>query len=209
MANPWLDIPASDYEGHMNSPGVAQLSFLAELFENSLKNYDSTTVALLGCATGNGLESINPDTTRRVTVVDINPDYLQILRERYADNNPGLEIVHDDLRHCRLEEGAYSLIFAGLVFEYLDPQALLQKIAQWLGKDGIFVGVLQLPTAGSSVTETPYTSLQSLNAIMYLVDPAQFKKFAHNAGLTAFGNSVDTLATGKSFYIGTYQKINT
>ncbi len=25
MTNPWLRIPASDYEGHMSSPNVAQL----------------------------------------------------------------------------------------------------------------------------------------------------------------------------------------
>jgi len=208
MTNPWLQIPASDYEGHMNSPSVAQFSFLAETFKASLKNYDSSTVALLGCATGNGLESINHETTHRVTVVDINPDYLHILHERYADTIPGLEIVHDDLGHCHLEEGAYSLIFAGLIFEYLDPQALLQKIARWLSNDGIFIGVLQLPNDGSRVTETPYTSLQSLSAIMNLVDPAQFKAFAHKAGLTVLDERVDTLTTGKSFYLGTYQKMN-
>lgn len=208
MTNPWLKIPASDYEGHMNSPLVAQFSFLAETFRASLENYDNSTVALLGCATGNGLESVNSETTHRLTVVDINPDYLHILRERNADTIPGLEVVHDDPRGCRLEEGAYSLIFAGLVFEYLAPLALLNKIARWLGPDGILVSVLQLLSIRSSVTETPYTSLQSLSAIMNLVDPAQFKDLASEAMLTALDERIDTLATGKSFYRGTYQKRN-
>ena len=207
MTNPWLDIPASDYEGHMNSPSVAQLSFLAATFRESLKSYANDTVALLGCATGNGLEYINNETTHQVTAVDIHPGYLKILCERYADTIPGLEIVNADLSHCHLEAGTYSLIFAGLVFEYLNPQALLLKIAQWLRVEGILVGILQLPTAGSSVTETPYTSLRSLNAIMNLVDPMEFKDVAHNAGLIARDESVTTLATGKSFYLGTYQKI--
>ena len=206
MTNPWLKIPAADYEGHMRSPLVAQFSYLAETFKASLEHYDSASVALLGCATGNGLESIDPEATQRLTVIDINPDYLHILRERYADTIPGLEIVQDDLRHCHLEQGGYSLIFAGLVFEYLTPRVLLEKIALWLGKEGIFVGVLQLPSPRSSVTETPYSSLQSLSAIMNLVDPAQFKDLAHKAGLTALDENIDTLATGKSFYRGTYRK---
>ncbi|MEE9307894.1 MAG: hypothetical protein V3V57_10275, partial [Spirochaetia bacterium] len=33
----------------------------------------------------------------------------------------------------------FSLIFAGLVFEYLEPQAVLQKITKWLRMDGIMV----------------------------------------------------------------------
>lgn len=206
MTNPWLKIPAADYEGHMRSPLVAQFSYLAETFKASLENYDSASVALLGCATGNGLESIDPEATQHLTVIDINPDYLHILRERYADTIPGLEIVHDDLCHCHLDEGAYSLIFAGLVFEYLDPRALLEKIARWLGKEGTFVGVLQRPSTRSSVTETPYTRLQSLSAIMNLVDPALFKDLAHKAGLTALDENIDTLATGKSFYRGIYRK---
>lgn len=209
MTNPWLEIPASDYEGHMNSPSVAQLSFLAATFKDSLNRYASDTVALLGCATGNGLEYIDNASTHQVTAVDIHPGYLKILRERYADTILGLEILKDDLSHCHLAEGTYALIFAGLVFEYLDPQALLRKIAQWLRVGGILVGILQLPTAGSSVTETPYTSLKSLNAIMKLVDPQEFKDVARRAGLTACDESVTTLETGKSFYRGTYQKIKT
>jgi hypothetical protein len=31
MANPWLEIPLDDYEGHMRAPGVEQLGLLSEL----------------------------------------------------------------------------------------------------------------------------------------------------------------------------------
>jgi hypothetical protein len=58
MINPRLNIPASDYEGHMSSPDVGQLSFLAKTFKESMENHDCRTVVLLGCATGNGLEYI-------------------------------------------------------------------------------------------------------------------------------------------------------
>lgn len=205
MVNPWLNIPASDYEGHMGSLNVDQLSFLASIFKESLEHHNCDTIALLGCATGNGLEYVSNETTHRVTAVDINPEYLKILQERYGDNIPGLEIVNDDLYNCRLEERAYTLIFAGLVFEYLDPHALLQKITKWLIIDGIMITVLQLPAKGSSVTDTPYTSLKSLNPIMKLVDPKQFKLIAADFGLMAIKENMITLETGKSFYIGAYK----
>jgi len=205
MVNPWLNIPAADYEGHMGSPNVDQLSFLASTFKETLEHHDCGTVALLGCATGNGLEHVKREFTRRVTAVDINPEYLEILRQRYGNSVPGLEVVQDDLESCELEKQAYSLIFAGLVFEYLEPQALLQRIAKWLQMDGILVTVLQ-PAERASVTETPYTSIKSLNSIMSLIDPNKFKVIAANVSLMAIEDKFITLETGKSFYIGTYQK---
>lgn len=193
----------------MGSPNVAQLSFLAKTFKEALENHDCNTIALLGCATGNGLEYVKNEITQRVTAVDINPEYLEILRQRYGDGVPRLEIVRDDLKKCRIEQQAYSLIFAGLVFEYLEPRALLQKIAKWLRMDGIMVTVLQLPAKKFlSVTETPYTSLKALNSIMNLIDPKQFKIISTDVGLMEIEEKEITLETGKSFYIGTYQKIN-
>jgi len=193
----------------MASLNVAQLSFLAKTFKEALENHDCNTIALLGCATGNGLEYVKNEVTQRVTAVDINPEYLEILRQRYNDSVPGLEIVKDDLEKCRMEEQAYSLIFAGLVFEYLEPRTLLQKIAKWLRMDGIMVSVLQLPAKNlSGVTETPYTSLKALDSIMNLIDPKQFKIIATDVGLMEIEEKEITLETGKSFYIGTYQKIN-
>ena len=206
MVNPWLNIPAADYEGHMGSPNVDQLSFLANTFKETLEHHDCDTVALLGCATGSGLEHVKREFTHRVTAVDINPEYLEVLRQRYGNSVPGLEVVQDDLESCELEKQTYSLIFTGLVFEYLEPQALLQRITKWLQVDGILVTVLQMPTEGTSVTETPYTSLKSLNSIFNLIDPKQFKIIAADVGLIAIEEKFITLETGKSFYIGTYQK---
>lgn len=206
MVNPWLNIPASDYEDHMNSPKVDQLSFLANNFKESLEHYDCDTVALLGCATGNGLKHIKSERTSRVTAVDINPEYLKILRERYGNSIPGLEVIQDNLESCTLEDQAYSLIFTGLVFEYLEPLTLLKKIAKWLQFEGVLVTVLQLAAKGSSVTKTSYASLESLKSIMSLIDPVQFKCIAADAGLREIEEKFMILDTGKSFYIGTYKK---
>ena len=67
----------------MDLPSVAQLSFLGRIFRESIAKYDCSSVAYLGCATGNGLEYINNEKTHKLTAIDINPEYLEILRERY------------------------------------------------------------------------------------------------------------------------------
>lgn len=207
MMNPWLTIPASDYEGHMGNPDVDQLSFLSVQFKEALERHICDSIALPGCATGNGLEHVKKDRTRRITAIDINPEYLEILGKRYGDHVQGLEVVQADLETCKLEKEAYSLIFAGLIFEYLVPEVLLGKIAQWLRRDGVLVAILQMPTEGPSVTDTPYTSLKSLNTIMNLVNPERFKGIAADAGLSAMEEKVTTLETGKSFFAGTYKRM--
>ena len=151
----------------MSCPNVAQQQFLAQVFKEALEKHDSRTIALLGCSTGNGLEYINKKVTRSVTAIDINPEYLEILRQRYGGRVPGLEIMETDLETCNIENRAYSLIFAGLVFEYLEPRKLLPRIVNWLRSDGVLVSILQLPAKHlKRVSETRYTSLNQLNSIM-------------------------------------------
>lgn len=207
MTNPWLRIPASDYEGHMSSLKVAQQSFLAQTFKESLESHDSSTIALLGCATGNGLEHVNRGVTRRVTAVDINPEYLDILRQRYEGTVPGLEVVEADLETCTIGKQAYSLIFAGLVFEYLEPKKLLPPIAGRLQAGGAMVSVLQLPAKHENmISETSYASLKKLESIMKLIPPEELKFMATGVGLLEIEAEIVTLKSGKSFYIGTYMK---
>jgi len=207
MTNPWLQIPASDYEGHMSSPGVDQHSFLAQIFKKSLENHESSSIALLGCATGNGLEFVDKDATRRVTVFDINPEYLDILRQRYERSFAGLEVIEADLETCTIEAQVYSLVFAGLIFEYLDPRKVLPSIAGSLRRGGVMVTVLQLPALHlNKITKTPYASIKKLEMIMKLISPQDFKHMASETGLEEVKAKTVTLKSGKSFYIGTYSK---
>jgi SAM-dependent methyltransferase len=209
MESPWFNIPAVVYETHMSSPKVDQLSFLGRIFRKALNNNGCDTVALLGCATGNGLEYINNDGTRRVSVIDFNPEYLEILRQRYEEIIPGLEIIEADLEICTIENNAYSLVFAGLIFEYLDPEILLAKIADGLHLGGVMVTVLQLPAEHvGKVSETSYASLNDLESIMKFISPQDFKSMAYDAGLKELEAEIVTLESGKPFYIGTYTKCN-
>jgi trans-aconitate methyltransferase len=207
MDNPWLHIPAADYEGHMSAPHIAQAQFLSQVFKEALRVYDASTVALLGCATGNGLEYINSAVTCKVTAVDINQDYLEILCQRYQGCVSGLEVVVADLATCSLKAAAYSLVFAGLVFEYVAPAILLPRITSWLRRGGVLVAVLQIPAQGlPEVSESPYKSLKLLESIMRLVSPQEFRSTAEKVGLVEIESKIVTLESGKAFYVGTFTR---
>jgi SAM-dependent methyltransferase len=209
MNNPWLHIPASDYEAHMSSPHVAQLDFLAKTFQQALHQHNSRHIGLMGCATGNGLDYIDEQSTESVTVVDINPEYLNILRARYASRLSGLQIVQADLESCELAKSAFTLVFAGLIFEYVNPAALLAKLYDWLQPDGVMVSVLQLAAkAIPAISATPYKSLHALERIMKLLDPAGFQSLAAEAGFRLKEAHLAILPSGKSFYIGTFYRVN-
>src|SRR5262245_21216971 len=94
--NAWLDIPLPDYESHMQSAGVGQLRVLSELFAEVLALRKPRSVVILGIAGGNGLEHIDSTITKRVVGVDINPEYLQAVRERYGEM-AALELCRADL----------------------------------------------------------------------------------------------------------------
>lgn len=207
MSNPWLEIPASDYECHMGDPNVDQLRFLGEAFKESLAKYDSNSVALLGCATGNGLEYVD-NKTKLLTAIDFNPEYLQILQQRYQKKIPGLNVVEANLEKYENDNQAYSLIFAGLLYEYLDSQILLPKITGWLRPEGVMVAILQLPGENQKkITETSYNRIKLLDKIMHLISPQEFQKSANEAGLHEIESQLITLKTGKCFYFGAYGRI--
>jgi hypothetical protein len=71
MANPWLNIPLADYEGHMGSAQVQQLDALSELFAEALERCRPASIAVLGIAGGNGLDRVDSGITKRIVGIDI------------------------------------------------------------------------------------------------------------------------------------------
>jgi len=120
MINPWLRIPASDYEAHMALPEVAQAQALSNLMASALIEYTPMSLAVIGCTTGNGFEHINTARTQRVVGIDINPDYLTILETRFRGRIPCLELIKADITAPSFRIDPVSMVFAGLVFEYVD-----------------------------------------------------------------------------------------
>jgi hypothetical protein len=121
MSNPWLQVPASNYERHMGSPEIAQLQFLARTFQEILRQYDSLSLALLGCATGNGLEYVDPQVTKQVTAVDLNPAYLLAY---FAIKSPKLQYWNrGGVRRNRFKIPTQIKIGCGGYESGIDPQA--------------------------------------------------------------------------------------
>ncbi len=205
--NPWLSIPASDYEGHMNSETVGQLAVLNRIFGNVLKDVPSKSVAVLGCSTGNGFEHIDPQTAHRIVGIDINPDYLSILRKRYGSKLPMLELVCSDLNSFSCPDNSFDLIYAALIFEYVDFAKILKRVSSWLMMQGTLVAVLQLPSREAKmISETPYSSLKSLEPVMRLVNPEAFNETAEKCGLIKHKETEIPLKSGKKFLVSYYQK---
>ena len=204
--NPWLTIPAKDYEGHMASPAVGQLQFLCQVFRDLILDLQPQAVAVLGCATGNGFDHIDPRVTRHVLAIDINPEYLQVLSARFRYRLPGLELVCADVAAHALWPQSFDLIHCALVLEYVDPAAVVPRAAAGLRPGGTLAVVLQLASsAASKVSDTPYVSLRRLEPVMRLVEPSTVRRLATSAGLRERDAWTETLDSGKSFFVGLYE----
>jgi hypothetical protein len=175
MTNPWLHIPAGDYEGHMGPDHADQLGPLAAIFGDVYRRVRPARLALLGCATGNGLGHVDAAVTRQAIAVDFNPQYVALARERHRALGLVLEVRCDDLLTCALPARSFDLVHAALIFEHVDPAALAARIAAWLAPRGTCAIVLQSGDADSPaaipVMPSPYHSVASLGASMRLVPP--------------------------------------
>jgi SAM-dependent methyltransferase len=206
MPNPWLSIPAADYEGHMGSPGVGQLEFLSRVFGGLMREFEPESLVVLGCATGNGFEHIERGRLRKLVGLDINPEYLSVCRKRYGEGIPEMELVCADFASFDLEPASIDFVHAALFFEYVDPASAVEKISRWLKPRGMLAVVLQLPgDSCGKVTETGFASLKALEPAIRLVDPALFRRLVREHGFSEVRSARETLAGGKEFFLGVYR----
>lgn len=206
--NPWLKIPAEDYENHTSLPDVAQAHALNVLMASTLKAYRPDSVAVMGCTTGNGFEHIDPSHTRRAIGVDINRGYLTSLKKRFAKRLPCLELVEGDVASADFQVGPVSLVYAGLIFEYVEGTDAINSLYRSMVPGGILLSVLQLPSPSASpVTDTQFKSLAILAPIMKLVSPSEFSRICYSAGLQLINSDTIPLKKGKAFFVGIYQKL--
>jgi hypothetical protein len=203
--NPWLSIPAADYEGHMASAAVQQLGYLNGIFREVLAETRPGALAVPGCTTGNGFEHL-PAETARVIGIDIHPEYLDTLRERFAHRLPNLELICADVRDPALDFHSLDLVHCALLLEYVRPEEVVGKLAGWLRRGGTLSVVLQLPLGEHApVTETPFTSVRVLEPCLHLVPPERLGELTAAAGLRAVRRRIDTLPTGKQFFVALYR----
>jgi len=205
--NPWLQIPADDYEKHMSSPNVAQLQLLSDIFANALDEYIPDSIGILGCTAGYGFEQLISRSIGKVVGIDINLAYLAECKAWFIEDVQNLNLICADLNELELADSAFDLIHAALIFEYVDVDRLLSKISNWLKPNGILIVVLQLPDKSASpISHTEYESIKLLNSIMKLVSVDEFNKTVSTCGLIEVNSYVHKIFSGKKFYVGSYRK---
>lgn len=203
--NPWLLIPVEDYERHMADPAVCQLEFLNGVFKKVLKAHPPRKMVVVGCSTGNGFEHIDYDAVEKVVAVDINPEYLAILRGRFEKHLDKIQTICADINDCKLPDSGFDLVHCALIFEYVDPQRTLRQLSRWLVPGGVMSVVLQMPDAAhAAVTDTAYRSLKLLDGFMRLVEPKRFETVAAERGFEVVERKTCRLDSGKEFYVALY-----
>lgn len=205
-ANPWLEIPLADYEGHMASPEVQQAGVLSELFAEVLAKRRPRSVAILGVAGGNGLEHIDGTITDRVVGLDVNAEYLSAARERYRDMR-GLELHKVDLTHDNLAIFPVELVHAAMIFEHAGTDRCLENAIGLAAIGGALSVVLQLPSPVSAgVSATPYASMQTLCDHFLLVVPDALTTLLTQRGFALAEHKHRALAGGKAFWLGIFER---
>jgi SAM-dependent methyltransferase len=190
--NPWAVVPASDYEAHLGPAGLDQLAPLSQIFQEVYAATQPDRLLLVGCATGNGLEHVNPKVTNRIVGVDVNLQYLGVARQRYFHLGPKLEL------YC----GEAERVHAALVLEYLYPEVLVRRVAEWLADRGTCSVVLQLP--GGTGPEAPTKAMRIIEKAMRLVSPVELERIFEQYKMPTRRTWIVPLAGGKSFWVGLF-----
>jgi len=206
MKNPWLDIPLSDYEAHMALPGVAQAQLLAEILADQLQSLQPRSLAVIGCAGGNGFERIDPGLTLRVVGVDLNGLYLKEARNRFQKTFRALQLVEGDIQTGAVSFDPVEMIYAAMILEYVNVDATFLQMRRLLDPAGILVTVIQLSNADiPAVTRSSYSSLQSLASIMRFIAPEYLSEVARRNGLTQTSSSTRKASGGKVFQVQNFR----
>lgn len=203
--NPWLEISAEDYEGHMSSSNVRQLQTLGKIFRDLIHEFNPRILMIPGCTTGNGFEEIKE--AEKVIGIDINPDYLQRCKEKYSSSKYSLELIQADLATFEYHGNPVDLIHAALIFEYVDPEIMIPRFIKWLKADGILSVVLQLESeTADKISDTEFQSLKKLGEILNLIEPKRFCNICVECGLSQLKNFIVDLPGGKKFNVIIFRK---
>jgi trans-aconitate methyltransferase len=200
--NPWLDIPIADYESHMSMPTIGQALMIADQLSALITRFRPSSIAVVGCAGGNGFERVASTSVERVVGVDINPQYIELAAARYTGRIHGLELYVGDVQRARKLFEPVDLIYAALILEYVDVAQSMRSLARHCARDGVIASVVQLPhESKQAVTSSPYSSLQALAPAMKLVAPDDLTAHASTAGLLLEDSRTIVSPGGKHFAV--------
>jgi SAM-dependent methyltransferase len=207
MNSPWLEIPLEDYEAHMSLPSVGQAQMLAEQLGQLIAQHAPASVAVIGCAGGNGLDRCATTGVKRVVAVDTNSKYIAACKARFANRLANLELHCADVESRELQFVPVDLIYAALIFEYADVAATLATCQRNLRPGGALAVLLQLAHSEQlKVSPSPFTSLNTLTNALQLRSPADLRAHATAAGFELASSRTIELPSGKQFLLQTFMR---
>jgi SAM-dependent methyltransferase len=206
MRNAWLDIPLQDYEAHMALPAIGQSQLIADQLDILVRTHAPSSVAILGCAGGNGFERFIDTSVNRVVGVDINPQYIEEARQRYDGRVPGLQLLVADIQTSACFFEPVDFIYAALVFEYVDVARAMSFVRRHCKPKGILAVLSQVPHKTlPEVSPSPYTSLRRLEPGMHLLSHEKLQGHATQIGFTPEESSNILSPGGKQFTVDTFR----
>jgi SAM-dependent methyltransferase len=201
MNSRWLDVPLADYEGYMALPGIEQAQLLSDIFAGVLAKFSPRSVAVIGCAGGNGFDRI-PSAISRVVVVDLNPRFVAVTKARFGDRIENLELMVGDIQDHEVLFAPVDLIFLGLILEYVNVESVVARMPPMLTARGHMVTVLQLPTVDlQQVSPSPFTSVHPVGEVMDLVPPARLRESVEAHGYIQLESRNVVSRGGKPFQV--------
>ena len=204
MSNPWLAVPLTEYEQHMSSVEVQQLGTLSDLFAEAIGRCRPLSIAVLGIAGGNGLDHIDSSMTARVVGLDVNPLYLEAVRQRYS-HLPGLELHCVDLSEQHFALEPVQLVHAALIFEHAGVDCCLENAISMIVPGGNLSVVLQLQTEnGQAVGASQFSSIQNLKSHFSVISPARLGESLAGRGFRLTHQTTRALPAGKGFWAGIF-----
>jgi hypothetical protein len=188
----------------MNAPEVQQLGALSNLFAEAMALRRPASVAVLGVAGGNGLDRIDATITGRVVGVDVNPLYLNAVRQRYS-GLPGLELHCADLAEEEIDIEPVQLVHAALIFEHAGVGRALDNALSLVAAGGALSVVLQLPSEiGQDVGRGGFASIQKLASHFPLIDPAALRISLEERSFRLIHEAQKSLPAAKKFWMGVF-----
>lgn len=199
--NPWLTIPLEDYESHMALPEVGQAQMLADELARAASRVSARSVAVVGCSGGNGLSALSAS-VHRIVAIDINPSYIEAVRRRFARSDALLETFVADVQRGLPPCAPVDLVYAGLIFEYVDVLETMRVLRKLCAARGMLVAVIQCSSETEHfVSSSPYSSLRALEHTARTRSRSELEEHARTAGFEASGAPKIVTAGKKNFDI--------
>ena len=204
MLNPWLAVPLAEYEQHMSSVEVRQMEVLSDLFAEAIGRCRPSSIAVLGIAGGNGLDRIDTCITERIVGVDLNPQFLEAVRQRYS-HLPGLELYCVDLSEQCLKLEPVQLVHAAVIFEHAGVDCCLENALAMAAPGGYLSVVLQLPSEGGQKAVTSrFSSIESLRPHFSMINREWLCELLAGRGFRLNHQTTRPLPGGKGFWAGIF-----